>query len=468
MGQGWRSGPSLRDVKNLLLAVFCCACFLHHDGIMILPNTKPVGFTDRLLHIGTLGLLILAFLTGGESREYGWGDAATQLLALPILLLAVHAISRSGGGWQRQILLPLALLGPMAIAVQLVFDTTSTPWATERALYAWLPPVAVFLGCAALPISVQRQGLALLIALVAASLLLAILQLAAPQDSIFNPFPELRPAFNGLFANQNHQATALAIAAILLLTWSARTPSRHGTGSIALAVVRIGLAVLFLVAIPVTGSRGMALIAATMLLALPWANGWMYRQVRGKGGGIRRVAIAVAVQVAGFALVTSSTLGWMEVDQLEEIRGTLRDTTAAMARDVMPFGSGIGSFVPWFEAHMPDDLLRPEYYNHAHNEYVQWWLEGGVLGLGWIFLLILGFWWTHPRRAHDAPRPDGSWVGCWLGIGCVLAHSFVDYPLRTPALATAAAWMAAVMATHAIDFHRFYRAPATKMIHPSA
>ena len=29
------------------------------------------------------------------------------------------------------------------------------------------------------------------------------------------------------------------------------------------------------------------------------------------------------------------------------------------------------------------------------------------------------------------------WVGSWLGVACLLAHSVVDYPMRTPALATA-------------------------------
>ena len=397
--------------------------------------------------------------------DRGWGDATTQLLALPVLLLAVLVLWRTRGARDLLALLSLAALGPIVIAAQLVFDITSTPWETERALYACLPPTAAFLGCAALPASVQRQGLGLLIALVAFSLLLAILQLTAPQDSIFNPFPHLQPVFGGLFANQNHHATALGIAALVLLTWSSQASSRRDAGSAAPAAGRVGLAVLFLVAIAFTGSRGMALIAAVMLLALPLANGWMGRQIR-REGGTRRVLIAILAQMMGFALVFASTMGWMRVDHLEEGRGLLRDATASLAIDAMPFGSGVGSFVSWFEAHLPDDLLQLYYYNHAHNEYVQWWLEAGLMGLAWSLVLILGFLWTRPRRAPRAMRPDGAWTGSWLGIGCVLAHSFFDYPLRTPALATVLAWLAAVAVTRTIDYRRHSRTSVAHMGRP--
>lgn len=418
-------------------------------------DAQAANATGRSLHIASFGLLALVFVSGGGSMDRGWGDAAAQLLALPVLLLAAITLGRTRGTCYLLVLLSLALFGPIVIGLQLAFGTTSTPWATERALYDWLPPAAAFLGCAALPASAQRQGLGLLIVLVAGSLLLAVLQLTAPQDSIVNPFPDWQPNFNGLFANQNHQATAFAVAAILLLTWPAQATSPTSS-----TAGRIGLAGLFLAGMALTNSRGMALIAAAALLVLPLANGWMGRQIRSEGGTWRVVA-AVAAQVTGFAVVMASTLGWMQVDHLEEIRGILRDVTAELAWNAMPFGSGAGSYVPWMDAHLPDALLQPYYYNHAHNEYVQWWLEGGVLGLGGIFLLLAGFCWARPRRVSRAPRAEGTWVGAWLGIGCVLAHSIVDYPLRTPALATATAWLAAVAVSCAIDYRRQRRSQAT-------
>ena len=210
----------------------------------------------------------------------------------------------------------------------------------------------------------------------------------------------------------------------------------------ALRYARIGLAVLLLVALPFTGSRAMVLITTAALMVLPLANGWLSGRWRREAHKLRALALGLAA-VAGLVLVALSTLGWMRVDRLEEGRSAMTAQTATLATEAMPLGSGAGSFVPWFEANLPDAMLIHAWYNHAHNEYVQWWLEGGVAGLAWIALLLFGFAWSRPRRGRDGRRPDGAWVGSWLGAGCLLAHSVVDYPLRTPALATAGAWLAA-------------------------
>lgn len=405
---------------------------------------------QRLLHPSALLLLATAFVTGGNSIGLDGGDLITQTLALPVLLLALFTLPNTALPWQTRWLLPcLAALGPLTIATQWGLSLTSTPWATERALYTWLPPVAAFLACVALPVRLQRQGLTLIVTLAIFNLILAMLQLAAPQDSPLNFFPARTAAFNGVFANQNHQATLLCLAAIALLAPSLARPSlmdaNPQTGETWLAATRIALAFLLLVAIPLTGSRAMALIALIALLILPLVSGWIRRHWQRHRLGPRLLMLAAGG--AGFLLLLASTLGWMRLDRLQERRAALREATVEMAIQAMPGGTGAGSFVPWFQAHQPDTLLQWEYYNHAHNEYVQWWLEGGVAGLGWTALLLLGFCFTHPRRDKDGHRPDPAWVASWLGLGCVLAHSFVDYPLRTPALATLCAWLAGIVSS---------------------
>ena len=426
---------------------------------------------DSLLSPLAIALLVLAFLTGGSSMERGWGQVATQLLALPVLWLAVARLLQPPLRRGHAVLLVLAALPPATLALQWALGSSLTPWASQRALLDWLPPLAAFLAALALPPTARRHGLRVLVLLATASLLLASLQLAAPQDSWLNPFPELVPIFNGLFANPNHQGTALGIAAVLLLAAAGDgRPGREGDQGPAvpagrrqaLHYARIGLAVLLLVALPFTGSRAMVLITAAALIMLPLVNGWLPGRWRRESRKARVLVLGLAT-AAGLALVALSTLGWMRVDRLEEGRSAMTAQTAALAAEAMPLGSGAGSFVPVFEAHLPDAMLIHAWYNHAHNEYVQWWLEGGVAGLAWSVLLLAGFAWARPRRDRpdsareardrsrpdgaredrDRGRPDGAWVGSWLGVGCLLAHSVVDYPLRTPALATAAAWLAA-------------------------
>lgn len=418
-------------------------------------NTSSSRDADPALRNFALALLALAFISGGSSMDRGWADVATQLLALPVAWLAVARLLRPPVPAAHWVLVALAALGPVWVAAQGWLGTTATPWATERAVYAWLPPMAAFLAALALPPDSRRLGLKLLAGLATASLLLAILQLATPQDSLLNPFPDLVPVFNGLLANPNHQGTALGIGAVLLLSGATATDpaaatvvdprGTHEARRRALRYGRLGLGGMLLVALPFTNSRAMVLIAAAAVMVLPLASGWLGSRWRRRHREGRRHVMALALLgIVGLGAVAFAALGWMRVDRSEEGRSALAGQTAALAAEAMPLGTGAGSFVPWFDAQLPETALRYEYVNHAHNDYLQWWLEGGIAGLAWIAMLLGGFVWARPRRRADRHRPDPAWVGSWLGVGILLAHSVVDYPLRTPALATAGAWMAAV------------------------
>lgn len=399
------------------------------------------------LAITASALLALAFIAGGSSIEHGWDDTLVQLLALPVMLLALVALTRPPLPRQHALLIALAFAPVLVLLLQILLGTSKTPTNTERALWAWVPPIAIFLATLALPASMQRKGLLLIVLLAAASLALAFIQLAAPDDSIVHPFPSWAHYFNGVFANPNHQAAAMVVGAVLLLAMPLAGGHDHDAPRgkvLAKRIMQVGGAVLLLAAVPLTGSRGMALIGVASVLLLPWASGWMARHLRGRDGHRRRrrVIIVSILVVVALAFVAVAATGWLQHDRLHESRSQLAAITASLATKAMPWGSGAGSFAPWFEANMPQAMYSDEYYNQAHNEYVQWWLEGGVFGLAWIVLLAIGMAWARPRGC-DGHRPDPAWVGSWIALACLLAHSFVDYPMRTPALAAAAAWMAA-------------------------
>jgi O-antigen ligase len=138
-------------------------------------------------------------------------------------------------------------------------------------------------------------------------------------------------------------------------------------------------------------------------------------------------------------------MGWLRVDEIDEIRGVMRHATVVLAALHLPWGSGIGSFVPVFQQAFPEALLRPNYINAAHNDYAQVWLEGGIAALlaaaacaCALCLAVAAY-----LRGHAGERRL-VWAAL-LGIFALLAHAGADYALRTPALMTVAALLAAVL-----------------------
>src|SRR5690606_11419873 len=99
-----------------------------------------------------------------------------------------------------------------------------------------------------------------------------------------------------------------------------------------------------------------------------------------------------------------------------------------------------------FRSVEPLEQLDPTFFNHAHNEYLETWLEAGWPGailivafLVWYGRRSWGAWRAGPSRERDLQRAAS------IGLLAMLAHSAVDYPLRTATLACLFALCAAVL-----------------------
>ena len=436
---------------------------------MNLPVQHQHTRFERQAHVAVAAVLVLAFVTGGGASDYGVGDALTQWLALPLLLWAALVLQASPGSGLRRAAIGVALLVVATVAVQqlpltaglwnavAVRDALATdlqvagvdaprplwslsPLASERGLWSLLPALAVFLAALVMPLRHQRTLLLAVVALSTASLVLGFLQLGAPQDSLLNPFPEWAPALNGFFANPNHQATSLAISviasvAMLVSDWARAEPTSPRWGRFCL----VTLTLLSLASLPLTDSRAAFLLAVLGLVAVPALMGG------GHFGWSTRKARTAAVLLAGLAiLVVAASLGWLRDDLAGEGRWVAAQATAGMGWDHRPLGAGLGSFVPWFDQAKPARLVQSYYFNHAHNEYAQWWLESGVLGMAALAAVLALLLACFPRRRRSA-GDRGVAVAAWLGCMLLMLHSLVDYPLRTPALMTVAALLAGML-----------------------
>ncbi len=413
-------------------------------------------------------LVAFAFFAGGYSQERSWLDVAAQLLALPVLAWALFqwfGAPRSGLGTAAVavaiaiFLVPALQLLPLpdalwslsasrrALALDLgqagVADLphawTLSPAATELSLWSMLPALAAFMGALALPPAMHRRLLWLALALVLSSVVLAVVQLGLPRDSFLNPYPVRAPSFNGVFANPNHQATALAAGLAVCVALLLERPSwqRARVTQVLLA----GAGLVMLAALPLTGSRGgwlvaMAGVALAVVLMRPWT--------RSRRPRLWRVLLPATVMLAVAGAWIA--LGWMRVDIAEERRWLAAMATFAMGAEHFPLGIGMGGFVGWFDANMPAALQGNEFFNHAHNEYAQWWLEAGILApvlliaVGVVLALVL----RRLLRQQAGGLPSGPSIGAWCGVAVALMHSVVDYPLRTPSLMTLTALLAGI------------------------
>jgi O-antigen ligase len=130
----------------------------------------------------------------------------------------------------------------------------------------------------------------------------------------------------------------------------------------------------------------------------------------------------------------------------DDLRFQLTPTVVRAGLSYAPFGTGLGSF----EAVYPT-LERPEsithaYVNHAHNDFAEIWLETGFVGVG-LFSLFVTWWFTatiHAARDSDPSYSSQALAGATVVV-LLLACSAVDYPLRTPALATLFAFCCGLM-----------------------
>lgn len=259
----------------------------------------------------------------------------------------------------------------------------------------------------------------------------------------------------GLFANRNHQAALLA-ATVPLLAGLSCLPNRDGAASRAALLTPIAFILMFPLVF-VTGSRsGLVLLVVGVILASfivlktrsPQERGLVSRQTLLLGAGVLAILVAGAALVAFRVGAVERLLTHSVAD---DVRVTLFGNLVAMAEHYLPLGGGFGAFPSMFMIDEPFSALDYNYLNHAHDDALEFVIEGGVPALiiviaflAWAVAVSVRLWRAPLRSAYPTSHLAGLVASAMLLI--LLLASLSDYPLRTPALAAVAALAAVLLA----------------------
>lgn len=416
--------------------------------------------------VALAGAYLLAALVLGGSSTMLTPTAALDLAALP--LAAVGAIRHGYQGVDAEARWPLILVGLMLLlpvlqlvpappalwsglpgheAVGAALDLARVPRqsapvslfpdGTWRALFGLAPPTAMFVATLSLR-DRERRILAGCVAIAAlASIGLFVFQRFGGEGRTLFGLLDLSASkgASGFFGNRNHQTTLLAVGvplSVLAVQGAWRTDWR------APAVASIAVSLMLVVGALVTTSRA-AFILGPLAAMLGLAVALRMRSARPSawletaplallaGACALAVALVVAMSVGPVAERFDAAAG--------ELRLSLFPIVARAGLDFAPFGSGLGTFAQVYQVYEPSGLIGPAFVNHAHNEFLELWLEAGVPGL--VLLLAFLGWviWTAFRRSGASAAERATAMAGLAVVVLILVHSLVDYPLRTPAIA---------------------------------
>ncbi|MCW3837108.1 O-antigen ligase family protein [Sphingomonas canadensis] len=400
-------------------------------------------------------LLLLAALLGGTSGEVPGRVMVLELLAIVTLIL--NFLFWRGPHVPRHVKIAVGVLlaVPLLQLVPLPFDIwsqlpgreqaaaqsafigelgwrplTLDPGATIKTWLSLLLPVAMFwatLGAS----EAQRKLFAwILIGVAIFSVALGIAQVAIGSPWLV-PFPTSHlTRFIGLFANRNHQASLLYISVALAIGLLA---ARSNVSPVRLML--LGAIIVLTAGLAATQSRaGMTLLV--MIMAL---SALMFLPILGKRVAVTGAVVGllgVVLLVSGSGVVRSGISRFAEAASDGRF-GFWPDVFYASLA-YFPAGSGLGTFVLSYQSMESLQMVGDHFINHAHNDYLELLLEGGVVALLCLagFLALLGARAIATLRRRPVEYGDTAARAALVALMALLLHSFVDYPIRTYALLT--------------------------------
>ena len=434
-------------------------------------------------------VIVAAIILGGGARSGYLSDIILQLLALPLLIAGLWRLSQLPSEQLPKgalifcaalALLPLVQLIPLPPAIWTALPNRQPeteafellgrdlPWlpisisptATWLSALSLLVPVSIFVGTSLLDYP-ERRWLSLVI--IGVTLVSIFLGLGQVSQSLTGSMPlsgvSTASEAVGFFANRNHFAALLYSVTLFAAVWTleaalaAGAKQRRSTDATTIVAVLASFTVLVMLVAGQMVARSRAGLALTIVaLGGAFILAWVDRR---RPKNITPAKILGASIALGLLFATQFALYRMmerfTADPLQDARIEFARTTTQAAKSFMPVGSGLGTFVPVYAMfEKPQNILANTYVNRAHNDFLELWLESGLLGLALMAVFVV---WFVTRSiavwgaAYDDTPPCNRSLAraATLVIGLLIAHSLVDYPLRTGAMMAILAFACALV-----------------------
>jgi O-antigen ligase len=256
-------------------------------------------------------------------------------------------------------------------------------------------------------------------------------------------------AVTGTFVNRNHfsgylemiipLAIGLIIARIDLfslsgLKWKQRLLRLSEKGLAVNVLITIAIVLMSLGIIFSKSRSGVAILIITFLLffelTILYLNAGKERK---KWVRIFLGSAFLIITIISLYLGIGATIERFSLDHLlREQRPTFWANALQIFSKFPLFGSGLGTFTSLYPDIEQDGVLVRAF--HAHNDYLEYFAELGILGMGLLlggilFLAIKSFLVWRERR-H--PEVKGLALGGIVSLVAILIHSLTDFNLHIP------------------------------------
>ncbi|WMP17970.1 O-antigen ligase family protein [Thiothrix lacustris] len=315
------------------------------------------------------------------------------------------------------------------------------PSRTLTALLALLPVIGIFMATLLLPKHYVIRLVYVFLGVATFQASLGLIQYGSGAEWAF--WWELTASKNvatGTYPNRDHFSGLLEMAipiALGLTAYSFRHKKhedhdnqQHFNQTLIFFTVSL---VLILGGIFARSRTGVALVMLALLLcSFLFARHIGGKRALGFGASITVIAIGIASNIGLIPV-----LNRFAVDPVEDLRWEIFDQTWQATKHFFPFGSGPGTFQSVFMAFQPPEIH--DFVNHAHNDYLEFLLETGLLG-GVIMVLFLALYAVGWFKLYQQRKSRDAWgyfyfiqISAGISILLLALHGLTDFNFHTPA-----------------------------------